>query len=118
MSYISAKYFYYPGCRRRFILEYFNQVPKFFWCNYCDNCCEGKMIDLTNKFIEVIFNKGKYDKVFKPTELELLIKNDLIDDDQTLLLMSYLQKPELFELHRVSSDNWFVALKDYNENIS
>lgn len=47
-----------------------------------------------------------------------LIKNDLIDDDQTLLLMSYLQKPDLFELHKVSSNDWFVVLKDYNENIS
>jgi len=47
-----------------------------------------------------------------------LLKNDLIDDDQTLLLMSYLYKPEMFELHKVSPDNWFVAFKDYNENIS
>jgi protein YibB len=45
-----------------------------------------------------------------------LIKNDLIDDDQTLLLMSYLQKPELFELHKVSGDDWFVAFKEYNED--
>jgi superfamily II DNA helicase RecQ len=73
-----ANYFYHPGCRRRFILEYFNQVPKFFWCNYCDNCCEDKMIDMTNKFIEVIFNKGKYNEVFKPKELELLTKHNLI----------------------------------------
>jgi protein YibB len=43
-----------------------------------------------------------------------LLKNDLIDDDQTILLMSYLQKPELFELHKVSPDDWFVAFKDYN----
>jgi len=45
-----------------------------------------------------------------------LIKNNLIDDDQTLLLMSYLQKPELFELHKVSSNDWFVAFKEYNVN--
>ena len=63
-----ANYFYYPGCRRRFILEYFGQVPKFFWCNYCDNCCEGKMIDMTDKFIRVLFGKKlvkeKYTDVF------------------------------------------------------
>lgn len=47
-----------------------------------------------------------------------LLKVNLIDDDQTLLLMSYLQKPELFELHPVSSDDWFVAFKDYNETVS
>ena len=73
-----ANYFYNPGCRRRFILEYFGQIPKFFWCNYCDNCCEDKMVDMTKKFIEVIFNKGKYHEVFKPKELELLSKHNLI----------------------------------------
>ena len=46
-----------------------------------------------------------------------LLKNDLIDDDQTLLLMSYLSAPELFELHRVSGQDWFVAFKDYHESL-
>ena len=45
-----------------------------------------------------------------------LLKNNLIDDDQTLLLMSYLSKPELFELHKVSENDWFVAFKEYNDN--
>ncbi len=67
-----ANYFYYPGCRRRYILEYFNQVPKFFWCNYCDNCCEGKLVDMTDKFIDVIFNKKKYNEVFTEDELKIL----------------------------------------------
>ena len=50
--------------------------------------------------------------------LQELFKNNLVDDDQTLLLMSYLAKPDLFELHRVSPDNWFIIFKDYNETIS
>lgn len=45
--------------------------------------------------------------------IEELLKSNLIDDDQTLLLMSYLSKPELFELHRVSNQDWFVAFRDY-----
>jgi protein YibB len=44
-----------------------------------------------------------------------LIKNNLMDDDQTLLLMSYLQSPESFELHRLNGD-WFVAFKEYHVN--
>lgn len=47
-----------------------------------------------------------------------LLKNNLIDDDQTLLLMSYLSQPDMFELHPVSTDDWFVAFKDYNESVS
>lgn len=45
-----------------------------------------------------------------------LLKNNLIDDDQTILLMSYLQKPELFELHPVNNQDWFIAFKEYNVN--
>jgi len=47
--------------------------------------------------------------------MDELIKNQLVDDDQTLLLMSYLLKPELFELHPVSSNDWFVAFKEFSE---
>ena len=47
-----------------------------------------------------------------------LLKNNLIDDDQTFLLMSYLSKPELFEIHKVNKSDWFVAFKEYNEDIS
>ena len=50
--------------------------------------------------------------------LQELFKHDLVDDDQTLLLMSYLSKPEFFELHHVSENDWFVAFKEYNENLS
>jgi protein YibB len=47
-----------------------------------------------------------------------LIINDLIDDDQTILLMSYLMQPELFELHKVSNSDWFVAFKEYHASLS
>ena len=50
--------------------------------------------------------------------LNLLLNNNLIDDDQTLLLMSYLSKPELFDLHKVSNSDWFIIFKDYNESLS
>ena len=43
-----------------------------------------------------------------------LFKNNLIDDDQTLLLMSYLSSPENFELHAVSENDWFVVFKEFS----
>ena len=47
-----------------------------------------------------------------------LISKDLIDDDQTLLLMSSLIEPDKFELHPISPNDWFIAFRKYNENIS
>ena len=46
--------------------------------------------------------------------LNKLIENNLIDDDQTLMLMSYLSKPELFQLRPNSPSDWFRIFKDYN----
>ena len=73
-----TKYFNTPICRRRYILEYFGQVSKFYWCNYCDNCCENKLVDLTQKFIKVLFQKGNYNDVFTKKDLKIAIQHDLI----------------------------------------
>ena len=35
-------------CRRKFILEYFNETCNFFTCGYCDNCSESKLTDMTD----------------------------------------------------------------------
>jgi protein YibB len=50
--------------------------------------------------------------------LKTLIQSNLVDDDQTLLLMSTLEEPEKFELHPISPNDWFIAFRNYNENIS
>jgi protein YibB len=47
-----------------------------------------------------------------------LLKNNLIDDDQTLMLMSYLQKPELFELHPIKEESPFIIFKEYQSESS
>jgi len=46
--------------------------------------------------------------------LEYLVSRTLIDDDQTLLLLSYLQKKELFELHSISEGDPFVLFRNFN----
>jgi ATP-dependent DNA helicase RecQ len=45
-----------PLCRRRFILNYFNETFHFYICNNCDNCCNNKLIDMTDTFWPIIFN--------------------------------------------------------------
>jgi len=48
--------------------------------------------------------------------LSLLFGVGLIDDDQTLLLMSYRTAPELFKLNPADPNNWFVIFKDYHHD--
>jgi protein YibB len=45
--------------------------------------------------------------------MEELLRDSLIDDDQTLLLMSYLKDKENFKLNYVDVNNWFIIFKDY-----
>lgn len=46
--------------------------------------------------------------------LNVLLNYNLIDDDQTLLLMAYLTNPQLFELRCVDNSDWFIIFKQYN----
>jgi protein YibB len=47
--------------------------------------------------------------------LDVLLQNNLIDDDQTLLLMSYLSSPQDCELHPADPNDWFRIFRVYNE---
>jgi protein YibB len=49
------------------------------------------------------------------SSMDLLLKNNLVHYDQTLYLMSYLSRPDLFEIRYVNGSDWFVVLKDYND---
>jgi ATP-dependent DNA helicase RecQ len=53
-----SKLVYLNTCRRKFILEYFNEECKFFNCNNCDNCCEQELIDVTDKIFPLIMNRN------------------------------------------------------------
>jgi protein YibB len=46
--------------------------------------------------------------------LDILLEDGLSDDDQTFLLLSYLTKPDIFQLRFNSPDDWFRIFKDYN----
>jgi len=56
--------FYTKTCRRKFILEYFGQVPKFFNCHKCDNCVEYKK-DITKKMYKYLIEKKDFFDTFK-----------------------------------------------------
>ena len=56
----------------------------------------GTLKQLVNDNLTTLFNVG------------------LIDDDQTLLLMSYRSAPELFKLNTASKDDWFIIFRDFN----
>ncbi|ULY68499.1 putative RecQ-like ATP-dependent DNA helicase [Chlorella virus XW01] len=67
------------GCRRKFILNYFGQRPKFFTCNNCDNCCERNLIDYTDKIYNIYINNIDSDLILSDDDkTELISKNILI----------------------------------------
>ncbi len=51
------------------------------------------------------------------SSLASLLKVDLVDDEQTLLLMAYRQNPDLYRIHAVDRRDWRVVIRFFNENI-
>ena len=49
-------------------------------------------------------------------QFNFLTNHDLVDDDQTLLLMCTLGNPSEFQIHKISHNDWFVVFKDYNDD--
>jgi len=56
---IVARFAYLKTCRRKYILEYFNEECGFFNCNNCDNCCNQKMVDMTEPIYNKMFENSK-----------------------------------------------------------
>lgn len=52
-----SKFAYTNTCRRKYVLEYFNESTTFFSCNNCDNCCEQELVDMTEQFCNILFSK-------------------------------------------------------------
>jgi protein YibB len=59
--------------------------------------------------------KWKLLKELVLNNVETLLQNNLIDDDQTLLLMSYLSSSQDCELHPADPNDWFRIFKAYND---
>lgn len=51
---------YLNTCRRKFILEHFNESCDFFTCGNCDNCCENELVDITDKVWPIVMRQGSH----------------------------------------------------------
>ena len=58
------EFFKEKNCRRKFILNYFGQKPKFFCCRNCDNCCEKNLEDFTDKVYRVAITGIDMDLIY------------------------------------------------------
>jgi len=103
---IMKKYLYTDSCRRRFVLMHFNQLPKFFNCNKCDNCCKTDLIDITETLWYIIKDKyPKNDLKFENIKQNLIakrlinvIKNKLFFCGDLIIWFNYI-KLKKYELH-------------------
>lgn len=53
-----GRFAYLNTCRRKYILEHFNESCNFFTCGNCDNCCEQEHDDMTDKFWPIIMRSN------------------------------------------------------------
>jgi RecQ family ATP-dependent DNA helicase len=73
--YAVKNYLYLNTCRRRFVLDHFDQPPKFFTCNRCDNCCEKELTDITPIVWSIVYKEEIPIPNFDKNEIDFLKKN-------------------------------------------
>lgn len=96
---IMGQYFYLDTCRRRFVLTYFDQIPTFFCCNKCDNCCRNDLEDITNSIWMIVNNNyPKNDLKFENIKQNLIAKkllkvykDKLILDNDLSIWLKYIK---------------------------
>ena len=93
---------YTKTCKRRYILEYFNEKCDFFTCDNCTTC-KLEMIDLTDKIINLIKSKNI------TNELEDNIKRDLFISDHYNISINL--KNWLDNINKIKIDNIPEKLK-------
>ena len=64
-----SRFAYLNTCRRKYILEHFNEPSTFFVCNNCDNCCEQELVDMTDSISEIVFKKGNSNMITMVNEI-------------------------------------------------
>ncbi len=95
-------------CRRKYVLEHYNEDCDFFTCGNCDNCSHKKLTDMTNTLWEPIMtNKNlskyltNYDKTMFNKWKEYIIKNKIskekLDNKLKLLLPNNIIKEQTVE---------------------
>ena len=104
----------YPFTRRK--IHFFN-IKKWKEGTYIKDVIANNDVHITGPCIVADKEMWPYLETLVHHNTQELFKYNLIDDDQTILLMSYLAAPEMFELHSVSPTDWFIIFKDYNENL-
>ncbi len=65
----------------------------------------------------VVASKKKWRKFYKLLRgiQNDLLKENIIDDDQGLYMMSIFKNPELFKLNYLGKDNWFEVFRKYDQ---
>ena len=131
-----GKLAYLNTCRRKFILEYFNESCDFFTCGNCDNCCDQEMVDMTDKFLPIIMrpntnllgviNEIRNKFLTEVTELDKNNKDKVIDIDllepiwkwKNYLLENKIPKTNLPENLRLKIPKRFIKIENNDNKIS
>jgi RecQ family ATP-dependent DNA helicase len=108
-----AKFAYLNTCRRKYILEYFDELCDFFTCKNCDNCCENELIDMTDKFWPIIMKQKQMYLIINEIRNNYLIENITKNNKQIDLdLFDSIQNWKRYVLiHKITKDNLPETLK-------
>ena len=105
--YTMKNYLYLETCRRKFVLNYFDQPPKFFNCNKCDNCCRNDLEDITESVWMIMNNiYPKNDLKFENIKQNLIAKKLIrINNNKSILYNDLSIWMKYIKLKKYTLDN-------------
>ena len=110
---IIGEYFYLKTCRRRFVLEHFDQLPNFFCCNSCDNCNNNALLqDITNTVWD-LKNNIISDDITSKNIIENLVNQKLIkiNNNKVVFINSLYNWNRIINMSKFTLDNLPEKLK-------
>jgi RecQ family ATP-dependent DNA helicase len=67
---------YTNTCKRKYMLDYFNETTHYITCNNCSSCCDMKLVDLTKKFNELLLKEKNIITAMNQIKSIYFIKTD------------------------------------------
>jgi ATP-dependent DNA helicase RecQ len=101
-----SKLFFLKTCRRKFILEYFGQIPKFFNCHNCDNCLKFTK-DVTKKVYKYLIEDDDLYDTFKDKDITKLKSMDLITvyDKKVKNSLDFIHWKKIIVTNKINMEN-------------
>jgi RecQ family ATP-dependent DNA helicase len=108
-------------CKRKFMLDYFNEMTNYITCNNCSSCCEMKLVDLTKKFNEILIKEKNIIKTMNQIKSQYFIKidneiNNILWNWKNYIIKNDIDTTKLTDMMRLKFNTCYINTSGLTES--